>query len=80
MQPWFRPSRKADGEKPPARSNQPGGFKLSPRSAVLLLLAQDVALADAALQAAAHQPVPLIGIGVITVFTAAHRFFDGLIQ
>ena len=68
MQPRFQPARKPNHEG------------LSLRSALLVLLAQYVALADAALLYAAHQAVPLIIVSATVAFVAAYHFFDGLIE
>ena len=45
-----------------------------------MLLAQYVALTDAALLYAAHQAVPLIIVSAAVALVAAYRFFDGLIE
>jgi hypothetical protein len=80
MQPRFQPRRKANGEKLLPRRDQYGPFKISIRSALLLSLAQYVALVDASLLYAAHQAVPLIVASVTAAFVAAYHFFDGLIE
>jgi len=80
MQSRFQPPRKENGEKLLPRRNQYGQFKIPIRSALLLLLAQYVALFDAALLYTAHQAVPLIAASVIAAFVAGYHFFDGLIE
>jgi hypothetical protein len=80
MEPWFPRRSKPNEEKLTPQSGRSGQFRLSIRSALLLLLALYVALADAVLQYGAHQPGPLIAISMIAVFIASHRFFDGLIE
>lgn len=67
-QPWFDPAGKENREK------------LSIRVALLVLLAQYVALADAVLLYVAHQAVPLVVVSAMAAFVAAYKFFDGLIE
>ena len=68
MQSWPGPPRKANQEK------------LSVRVALLVLLAQYVALADAGLMYLARQAVPLVVVSAMAAFAAAYKFFDGLIE
>ena len=67
-QPWFDPARKENREK------------LSVRVALLVLLAQYVAIADAGLLYLAHQALPLVVVSAMAAFVAAYKFFDGLIE
>jgi hypothetical protein len=46
----------------------------------VVLLAQYVAAADAALLYVAHQAVPLIVVSAVAAFGAAYHFFDGVIE
>jgi hypothetical protein len=88
MQSWPGPARKENQEKelrervqpqfrPPRKANQE---KLSVRVALLVLLAQYVALADAGLMYLARQAVPLVVVSAMAAFAAAYKFFDGLIE
>ena len=62
------------------RPVQPGDPKISIRMALVVLLAQYAALADAALLYVARQAVPLILVTAAAAFAAAYHFFDDVIE
>ena len=89
MQSWPGPARKENHEREPLsaynRSSGPHARrtreKLWVRVALLVLLAQYVALADAGLPLfLARQAVPLVVVSAMAAFAAAYKFFDGLIE